>query len=152
MKVRRAAQKLAADIKLAQQKAVSEMSVVNFRVEVDENRYSAMVRDRNSPVKASEDSLFWWRDYYDDYVEDPLNRGAYLLVDFDEQASRFKGAQITSINAGVYTVSTYGFYLSPLGDLRWPFANTTITTTDPGSGYSRQVQISYPMAKVTLLP
>ncbi len=67
MRVIRAAQKLATDIKLAQQKAIGEMSVVNFHVEINQNRYFAMVRDRNSPVKASEDS-FWWRDYYDDYV------------------------------------------------------------------------------------
>jgi prepilin-type N-terminal cleavage/methylation domain-containing protein len=152
MRVIRAAQKLATDIKLAQQKAVSEMSVVNFHVETGQNRYFAMVRDRNSPLKASED-FFWWRDYYDDYVEDPLNSGAYLLVDFDEQSSsRFRGVQITSITAGFYAVSTYGFYMSPLGDMRWPFSNTIITITDPASGYSRQVQVSYPMAKVTVLP
>jgi prepilin-type N-terminal cleavage/methylation domain-containing protein len=151
MRVIRAAQKLQTDIKLAQQKAVAEMSVVNFHVEVSQNRYFASVRDRNSGGGFSDP--YWWRDYYDDYVEDPLNSGAYLLVDFDEQtSSRIRGVQLTSINAGFYAVSTYGFYLSPLGDLRWPFDNTTITITDPGSGYSRQVQISYPMAKVTVLP
>jgi len=151
MKVMRAAQKLVADLRLAQQKAVSEMSLVNFHVDVGQNRYFAEVRDRNSPVKVSEDP-FWWRDYFDDFVEDPLNSGAYLLVDFDEQSNRFKGAQITSISATYYAVGTYGIYLSPLGDMYWPPYNTTITITDPNSGYNRQVQISYPMAKVTLLP
>lgn len=145
MRVIRAAQKLATDIKLAQQKAVSEMAIVNFHVEVGQNRYFAEVRDRNA-------AGLWWRDEYDEYVEDPLNRGAYLLVDFDEQSSKFRGAQLTSINASYYAVGTYGFYLSPLGDLYWPYSNTTITITDPASGYSRQVQISYPMARVKLLP
>ena len=145
MRVIRAAQKLATDIKLAQQKAVSEMAIVNFHVQVAQNRYFAEVRDRNATGQ-------WWLDGYDDYVEDPLNSGAYLLVDFDEQSNRFKGAQLTSISASYYAVGTYGFYLSPLGDLYWPPANTIITITDPVSGYSRQVQISYPMAKVILLP
>lgn len=145
MRVIRAAQKLATDIKLAQQKAVSEMAIVNFHVEVAQNRYFARVRDRNATGD-------WKVDGYDEYVEDPLNSGAYLLVDYDEQSSRFRGAQLTSINASSFPVSTYGFYLSPLGDLYWPTANTTITITDPNSGYSRQIQISYPMAKVTLLP
>ncbi len=145
MRVIRAAQKLATDIKLAQQKAVSEMAIVNFHVEVAQNRYFAEVRDRNATGA-------WYQDGYDEFVEDPLNSGAYLLVDFDEQSSRFKGAQLTSISASYYAVSTWGLYLSPLGDMYWPYANTIITITDPASGYSRQVQISYPMAKVKLLP
>ena len=145
MRVMRAAQKIATDIKLAQQKSVSEMAIVNFHVQVAQNRYFAEVRDRNA-------TGLWYQDGYDEYVEDPLNSGAYLLVDFDEQSSKFRGAQLTSISASFYAVGTWGFYLSPLGDLYWPPYNTIITITDPSSGYSRQVQISYPMANVTLLP
>lgn len=145
MRVIRAAQKLATDLKLAQQKAVSEMAIVNFHVDVGQNRYFAAVRDRDA-------TGLWYQDGYDEYVEDPLNSGAYLLVDFDEQSSGFRGAQLSSISASYFAVGTWGFYLSPLGDLYWPQYNTTITITDPSSGYSRQVQISWPMAKVTLLP
>ncbi len=146
MRVIRAAQKLATDIKLAQQKAVSEMAIVNFHVELDQNRYFASVRDRNTTGS--------WYDLvdFDEYIKDPLNSGAYLLIDFDEQSSKFRGAQLTSISASYYAVASWGFYLSPLGDLYWPYADTVITITDPISGYSRQVQISYPMARVTLLP
>ena len=80
MRVIRAAQKLATDIKLAQQKSVAEMAIVNFHVDVGQNRYFAEVRDRNA-------TGLWYQDGYDEYLEDPLNSGAYLLVDFDEQSS-----------------------------------------------------------------
>jgi len=149
MRVMRAAQKLAADIKLAQQKAVSEMAIVNFHVDLSQNSYFAEVRERDAGGA-------WYQDGYDEFVEDPLNSGAYLLVDFDEESSRFKGAQLTGIEASYqsthFAVATYGFYLSAIGDMYWPYADTIITITDPVSGYSRQVQVTYPMVKVTLLP
>jgi hypothetical protein len=148
MKVDKAAFKLAADLRMAQQKAIEEMALCNFRVEVSQNRYYAMIRSRGYGGNPT----YWWRDGYDDYLEDPLRSGSILLVDYDEPSNHFQGVDVTGIQAPGYAVSTYGFYFSQFGDLRWPFTATTITLADPGTGYYRQVQISYPLGKVMVLP
>ncbi len=145
IKVDKAASKLAADLRLAQQKAVEEMALVRFRIEPSQNRYYAMVRERGA-------AGLWYQDGYNDYVEDPLKGGAYLLVDFDVSTNRFHGVEITSISPASALGETWGFYISELGELRWPFSDITVTLTDPRSGYSRQVQITHPLGKVTVLP
>lgn len=145
MKVDKAARKLATDLRMAQQKAIAEMALVRFRVEVGENRYYGMVRDRD------DSSEFWLWQGYDDYVEDPLQGGAYLLVDFDD-VTTFRGVDISSIDPNFAAGEFTGIYFSALGDLRYPAEYVTVTLSDPGTGYSRQVQVSYPLGKVVLLP
>jgi len=145
MKVDKAVSKLAADIRLAQQKAIEEMALVRFRIEPSQNRYYGMVRERGS-------AGLWYQDGYDDYVEDPLKGGAYLVVDYDETANRFRGVDISSVNPWFAQGETWGFYISELGELRWPFEDITVTLSDPGTGYYRQVRIAYPLGRVTVLP
>ncbi len=145
MKVDKAASKLASDLRMAQQRAISEMAIVRFRAEVDSERYYAM-------LKARDTGGLWYQDNYSDYVEDPLNSGAIVLMDFTDSNSKFYGLVIQSIEPRFAYGEQWGFYISPLGDLRWPFENITITIADPKTGYSRSVQITYPMGKVSVLP
>ncbi|MFC1627509.1 Tfp pilus assembly protein FimT/FimU [Gemmatimonadota bacterium] len=145
MKVDKAASKLASDLRMAQQRAISEMAIVRFRVEVDGERYYAM-------VKARDTGGLWFQDNFDAYVEDPLNSSALVLMDFNDTESKFYGLEIASIVPGFAYGEQWGFYISPLGDLRWPFENITITIRDPGTGYSRSVQMTYPMGKISVLP
>ena len=145
MKVDKAVSKLASDLRMAQQRAISEMAIVRFRAEVDSERYYAM-------LKARDTGGLWYQDNYSDYVEDPLNSGAIVLMDFTDSNSKFYGLVIQSIDPWFAYGEQWGFYISPLGDLRWPFENITITIADPKTGYSRSVQMTYPMGKVSVLP
>ncbi len=146
MKVDKAAFKMAADIRMAQQKAIAEMAMVRVQVEISQNRYYALVRDRHAPGG-------WW-DWasYDDYLEDPLKSGAYLLVDYDDESNRFRGIVISQIDPIWASGDMLGFLFTQLGELYLPFQNTTITLTDPGTGYCRHVLITYPLGKVSVLP
>lgn len=145
MRVDNAARKLATDLRMAQQRAISEMAIVRFRAEVDGERYYAM-------VKARDTGGLWYQDYYDAYVEDPLKSSAVVLMDFTDPNSKFYGLEIRSIYPDYAYGELWGFYISSLGDLLWPFENITITIWDPRSGYSRSVLMTYPMGKVSVLP
>ncbi|MFC1500496.1 Tfp pilus assembly protein FimT/FimU [Candidatus Zixiibacteriota bacterium] len=145
MKVDKAASKLATDLRMAQQRAISEMAIVRFRAEVDGERYYAM-------VKARDTGGLWYQDNFDEYVEDPLNSSAIVLMDFNDPESKFYGLDILSVEPWFAYGEQWGFYFSPLGDLRWPFESITITISDPKSGYSRSVLITYPMGKISVLP
>lgn len=145
MRVDNAARKLATDLRMAQQRAISEMAIVRFRAEVDGERYYAM-------VKARDTGGLWYQDYYDAYVEDPLKSSAVVLMDFTDPDSKFYGLEIRSIYPGYAYGELWGFYISSLGDLLWPYENITITIWDPKSGYSRSVLMTYPLGKVSVLP
>ena len=145
MKVDKAASKLASDLRMAQQRAISEMAIVRFRAEVDGERYYAM-------VKARDTGGLWYQDNYSEYVEDPLGSSAIVLMDFNDQDSRFYGLEIVSIDPAFAYGELWGFYISPLGDLRWPREDITITIGDPDTGYNRSVLMTYPMGKISVLP
>ncbi|MFC1595314.1 Tfp pilus assembly protein FimT/FimU [Gemmatimonadota bacterium] len=145
MKVDKAVSKLATDLRLAQQRAISEMAIVRFRAEVDGERYYAM-------VKARDTGGLWYQDNYSEYVEDPLKSGAVVLMDFNDADSKFYGLEIQSIDPWFAYGEQWGFYISPLGDLRWPAESITITIGDPKTGYNRSVLMTYPMGKISVLP
>lgn len=154
MKVDKAARKLATDMRMAQQRAISDMVIVRFRAEVDGERYYAMVKKQDENIS---DLWEWNADWYlndadDEYVSDPLKSGTNVLMDFTDPNSKFYGLEIQSIDPWFAYGEQWGFYISPLGDLRWPFENITITIRDPKTGYSRSVRMTYPMGKVSVLP
>lgn len=131
LRVDKAATKLAADLRMAQQKAIGEMSDVLVYLEPADNRYYAWVIDRELNVNP---------------LEDPLKGGAYLMVDYD-LLDAFKGAVLA------YTTPASGVvWFSPLGSLRFPGENLTITITHAISGYSRSVLVTYPLGKVSVQP
>lgn len=127
MKIDRAARKLATDLRLSQQKAVAEMTDVLVRLEQAENRYYVYYIGREA---------VWY------FLEDPLKNNATLLVDFDE-IDTFRGTQL---------LNDTWIWFTPLGDLRQPVTDYTITLTNSDIGYSRQVRITYPLGKVEILP
>lgn len=127
MKVDKAARKLATDIRMAQQLAVSEMSYVWFWLDPSENQYRTWILNRESN----------WEE-----LEDPLKSGASLRVDFDE-INAFQGVRVTAEVWLIY---------SPLGSLRSPNNDVTITLQHSTTGYSRQIHIDYPLGKVRVLP
>ena len=127
MKVDKAARKLATDLRLAQQKAVGEMSDVFFRVEGPENRYYTLVIGREGT----------WLE-----VEDPLRSNTTLWVDYDE-ISQFRGVRLT-VDGWIW--------FTPLGDMRSPAADAVITLASDDISYSRQIQVTYPLGKVKVLP
>lgn len=127
MKVDKAARKLATDIRMTQQKAVSEMSTIWFWLDSGENWYRTWVLDRNS---------VW------DEVEDPLHSGTTLSVDFDE-IDAFKSVDV---------VGGGWLRFSPLGSVNFPLEDVTYTLQHATTGYTRQVFIDYPLGKVTILP
>lgn len=127
MKVDRAARKLATDLRLSQQKAIAEMTDVLVRLEQAENRYYVYYIGREA---------IWY------LVGDPLNGNAALLVDYDE-LNAFKGTQLLNDD---------WIWFTPLGDLRQPVADYTITLTSTTISYSRQIRITYPLGKVEVLP
>jgi prepilin-type N-terminal cleavage/methylation domain-containing protein len=133
MKVDKAAAKLSADLRLAQQKAVGEMSDVWFYIEPANNRYYAWVIDRNLNI---------------DRLEDPLKGGAYLMVDFDE-LDAFKGAQIVSTTTAGGTVFGMVWY-TPLGSVRFPGEDMDILLRHKVTGYQRTVHVTFPMGKISL--
>ena len=130
MKVDKAARKLAIDIRMAQQKAVSEMSTVGFWLDVDGNHYRTWVWDRNSD----------WSEWSE--LEDPLKSGTALRVDFDE-IDAFKDVDVV--------VGGWIFF-NPLGSIRLPNSDVTYTLRHINTGYTRQVFIDYPLGKVSVLP
>jgi len=73
-------------------------------------------------------------------------------MDFNDPSSKFYGLEIESIIPNYAYGELWGFYISPLGDLRWPFQTIVITISDPKTGYSRSVQMTYPMGKISVLP
>ena len=155
MKVDKAASKLASDLRMAQQQAISEMVIVRFRVEVDGERYYAMVKGQDEDISElwNKNTTDWYlNDPDDDYVTDPLQSSANILLDFNDPDSKFYGLEIVSIDPSFAYGELWGFYISPLGDLRWPAENITITIGDPNTGYTRSVLITYPMGKVSVLP
>jgi len=127
MKVDKAARKLAIDIRMAQQKAVSEMSTVWFWLDADGNQYRTWVFDRN-----------WnWSE-----LEDPLKSGTTLRVDFDE-IDAFKDVDV---------VVGGWIRFNPLGSINLPLKNVTYKLRHINTGYTRQVFIDYPLGKVSVLP
>jgi len=145
MRVDKAARKLATDLRMAQQRAISEMAIVRFRAEVDGERYYAMVRARDSGGD-------WYEDNYNDYISDPLKSSKNILMDLTDPNSKFYGLEIRSIVPNLASGENNGFYISPLGDVLWPYENITITIQDPKTGYSRSVLMTYPLGKVSVLP
>jgi len=125
--VGKAARKLAIDIRMAQQKAVSEMSTVGFGLDADGNNYYTFVLDRyGSPGE----------------VEDPLKAGTTLRVDFDE-IDAFKDVDV---------VFGGWIFFNPIGSIRLPNSDVTYTLRHIKTGYTRQVFIDYPLGKVSVLP
>ena len=133
MKVDKAAAKLSADLRMAQQKAVGEMTDVWFFIEPAENRYYAWVIDRNLNTVQ---------------LEDPLKGGSYMLVDFDE-LNAFRGTRLTAtISAGA---PVFGMvWYSPLGAVRFPGADLDILLQHDVTGYQRTVRVTYPLGKISL--
>jgi prepilin-type N-terminal cleavage/methylation domain-containing protein len=127
MKVDKAARKLATDLRLAQQKAVGEMTDVFFRVEGPENRYYTFAYNRDFTLSE---------------VEDPLRSNTSLWVDYDE-IDQFRGVRL-AVDGWIW--------FTPLGDMRSPAADAVITLASNDIAYSRQIQISYPLGKVKVLP
>jgi len=127
IKVDKAARKLSTDIRMAQQLAVSEMSDVWFWLDPSENQYRTWILTRDS---------IW------EELEDPLKSGASLRVDFDE---------ITAFKGVLFTAEVWLIY-NPLGSLRSPENDVTITLQHSTTGYTRQVFIDYPLGKVSVLP
>ncbi len=154
MKVDKAASKLAADMRMAQQRAISEMVVVRFRPEVAGDRYYAMVKGKAEDISDYwlSNSQWWLNDLDDEYVTDPLKSSENVLMDFNDPDSKFYGLEIESMVPGYADGTTWGIYISPLGDMRFPYENVTITIRDPRTGYSRSVLMTYPMGKVSVLP
>jgi prepilin-type N-terminal cleavage/methylation domain-containing protein len=133
MKVDKAAAKLAADLRMAQQRAVAEMSDVWFVFDLSGNSYYALVIDRNAMVTR---------------LEDPLKGSAYLEVDFDE-LDAFKGTRIIAITTASGPVPGFVWY-SPLGAVRSPAADVDIVLQHDITGYQRIVHITYPLGKISL--
>ena len=154
MKVDKAASKLATDLRMAQQRAISEMVVVRFRPETDGERYYAMVKGHDEDITGrwTQNADWYLNDPDDEYVTDPLKQGANVLMDFTDPSSKFYGLEIASVEPSYVYGEQWGFYISPLGDLRWPFEDVTITISDPNTGYSRSVRMTYPMGKIEILP
>lgn len=124
MKVDKAARKLATDIRMTQQIAISEMSTVWFYLDPADNYYRTWVLDRN-----------WnW-----DEVEDPLHSGTTLYVDFDE-IDAFKAVDV---------VGGGWLLFDPLGAIS---DDVTYTLRHSTTGYTRQVFIDSPLGKVSILP
>jgi prepilin-type N-terminal cleavage/methylation domain-containing protein len=155
MKVDKAATKLATDLRMAQQRAISEMVVVRFRPEINGDRYYAQVKAQDTNISnywVPNTSDWYLNDSTDEYVTDPLNANENVLMDFTDPESKFFGLDISSIIPSYADGETWGFYFSPLGDLRWPLEDITVTISDPGTGYSRSVRVTYPMGKISVLP
>jgi prepilin-type N-terminal cleavage/methylation domain-containing protein len=140
MKVDKAASKLAADLRLAQQRAVGDMAYVFFYLRVQdpgvpgtENRYYASVFGRDATFEQ---------------MEDPLSN-SYLDVDYDDDKT-FSGIVLQSVQ--ITSGSVNNLWFSPLGSMRIPTDDVTITLRQPSTGYTRQIQVSYPLGKISVLP
>lgn len=135
MKVDKAASKMAADLRMSQQEAVTEMSYVWFVMSTSENAYLTWVSTRDAPEPWTFDGQ---------PVEDPLKSGASLYVDFDE-VDAFAGVEISA-----YSNSYVVF--DALGSQWWPDSDVTITLQSAQTGYTRQVRVDYPLGRVEVLP
>lgn len=136
MKVNKAATKLAADLQISRQTAISEMSYVRFFINPGgagpTNGYATEV---------------WDRDYVStgvpgEPVQDPLRRGADLVVDFST-LDPFTGIGLSSVATEVR--------FTPLGTIV-AASDILITLTHLETGYSRSVRVNNPIGKIEVLP
>lgn len=134
MKVDKAAHKLAADLRFAQQTAITRMAYVRFLLNPAglPNGYRTEV---------------WDRDYVStgipgEPVPDPLKRGSALEVDFST-LDPFIGVVISSPPPVVR--------FTPLGTI-WAAKDLDIVLIHSQTGYSRTVRVKNPMGRVEVLP
>ena len=135
MKVDKAASKMAADLRMAQQEAVTDMSYVWFVMSTSSNAYLTWVSTRDAPEPWTFDG---------EPVEDPLKSGASLFVDFDD-LDAFAGVEISSLTSS-YVV------FDALGSQWWPGSDVVITLRSAQTGYTRQVRVNHPLGRVEVLP
>ena len=138
IKVDKAAHKVVADLQIARQTAIGEMSYVRFFINPGgsdpDNGYTTEV---------------WDRDYVSsgvpgEPVEDPLKRGADLSVDFDT-LDPFIGVALTSVASEVR--------FTPLGTLAGGVSSDIdIILTHSATGYSRTIRVSYPIGRIQVVP
>jgi prepilin-type N-terminal cleavage/methylation domain-containing protein len=134
MKVNKAANKLAADLRFAQQTAITEMSYVRFLLNPAglPNGYRTEV---------------WNRDYIStgvpgEPVEDPLKGGSSLEIDFNT---------LDPFTSVVISLPPPEVRFTPLGTIV-AAGDIDIQLVHSETGYSRTVRVKYPLGKVELLP